>query len=67
MQPFDIDNVGKAFFGLLAPLSVIDERLRLHPVLAALVSVNLEAIALRNERRVNLAQVDALLLNLAPQ
>jgi hypothetical protein len=52
---------------LIAPFPGIDKGLRLRPVLAALVVVNLEVVALGIERRINVAKINAGIGNLAPQ
>ena len=55
------------FHRFVAPFPGIDKRLRLRPVFAALIVINLEIIALRIERRVDVAEVDAFGWYLAAQ
>ena len=52
---------------LVTPFPRIDEGLRLRAVLAALVVVDLEVVALGIERRIDVAQIDALAGDLATQ
>ena len=51
----------------VAPFPGIDERLRLCPVFAALIIIDLEVIALRIERWVDVAEIDAFGRYLAAQ
>jgi hypothetical protein len=51
----------------VAPFPGIDKRLRLRPVFAALIVINLEVIALRIEWRVDVAEIDACIGYLAAQ
>ena len=59
IQPVDIGQPRQPRVRLRSPFPGIDERLRLCAVLAALVVVDLEVVALGIERRVDIAQIDA--------
>ena len=48
-----------------APIPGVDERLRLRAILAPLIVVNLEIVALRIERRIDVAEIDAFAPDLA--
>ncbi len=67
VQPLDVEDIIDPLVGLVFPRPGIDERLRLGAILAALVVVDLEIIALRVERRVDVAKIDAAALDLTPQ
>ncbi len=66
-QPLDVEDIVQPLDRLIAPVPRIDKGLRLRAVLAALVVVDLEVIALRIERRIDVAQIDAFRRDLAAQ
>ena len=57
----------KALQGVIVPHPRIHKRLRLRPVLAADIIVNLVVVALRVERRINITEVNGLILDVLPQ
>ena len=65
--PVEIGDPRQPRVGLVAPFPGIDERLRLRAVFAALVVVDLEVVALRIERRVDVAQIDAFAVDAVAQ
>ena len=67
VQSVDMQDIVQPLDRLVAPFPCIDKRLRLRAVLAALIIVNLEVIAFRIERRIDVTQIDAAAFELAPQ